>query len=497
MRAVSMQSDSDLRMSRMARLGAGLVGRDDSDVGKSLFSGKVRIGIAPDLVDSADSRLTLLTLCNHVVRFCPNVVLDVDDDGLVEECLRIAASVHGDEHHVRPFRPGEEFAASDATIMVGYVNPGTDAVIVTSDGWLARLASGPEAPAVMPMATGNPNALGAIAAACLGSGEVFLRLIGFPISGRNIELTMLTGESAIIGTFEPGPDLPTGNVTLDALLVGCGGVGNGWAYAIKHLPLAGELKGVDRQRLGPENIGPYVVAMSSDIGEWKVDVIRDHLSPNVTVTPFPEEFDLFSPRITTFTKFELPPVVICGLDKAVPRHGVQRLWPASLIDLAAGGATAQVHIHRTGHHGQCLLGVHTASPGEPSYEERISEVTGLRPERIVRDYNRPITEDDVATAPSGYRASLESARQDGQLICGRITQANSEGVDRQDDSFTPAAPFVASLAGVMGASLTLQTSMGVELISGWHWQYSFIAARSQQLEMSCPSDCECWRRIIA
>ena len=249
-----MQSDSGLRMSRMARLGAGLVGGDERDVGKILFSGKVRIGIAPDLVDNADSRLTLLTLVNHVVRFCPNVVLDVDDGGLVEECLEIATSVHGDKHHLRPFSRGEGFAGSDATVLVGCVNPRTDAAIVTSDGWLARLASGRDSPSLVPTATGNPNALGAIAAACLGSGEAFLRLIGFPTSIRNVELTTMTGESAIIGTFERGPDLPTDNVTLDALLVGCGGVGNGWAYAVKHLPLAGELKGVDHQRLGPENV---------------------------------------------------------------------------------------------------------------------------------------------------------------------------------------------------------------------------------------------------
>jgi molybdopterin/thiamine biosynthesis adenylyltransferase len=491
MQPVSMQSDNDRRISRLARLGARVVGRDEREVRDSLFSRTVRIGIAQDLIGNADSRLTLLTLCNHVVRFCPNVVLDVKDETLVRECVRVAALVRGDEHYVRTAGDMEDIGAVDVTIVVGYINPGTDVIIVTSEGWLARLASGPEALRVLPIATGTPNPVGAIAAACLGSGEVFLRLIGSPTFTRDVELTMLTGRSGVIGTFEPGPDLPNGDLPFDGLLVGCGGVGNGWAYAIKHLPLSGDLKAVDRQRLGPENFGPYVVAMSSDVGAWKVDIIRTYLSPRLVVTSFPEEFDLFTPRIRTFSKFALPPIVICGLDKAVPRHSVQRLWPETLIDLAAGGTTAQVHLHCAGRGGQCLLNVHTAPPDEPSYAERVSVVTGLRPERILDDYNRPITDADVAVAPSRHKASLEAARRDGQLICGRIGQVNSDGAEDEDESFTPAAPFVAGLAGVMGASLTLQAVIGTELSSGWHWQYSFESARSLRLTMSCSSECEC------
>ncbi|MGH9029383.1 MAG: hypothetical protein ACRDV4_07190, partial [Acidimicrobiales bacterium] len=197
----------------------------------------VRIGIAPDLVGNADARLTLLTLCNHVVRFCPTVILDVDDDALGRECFEITASIRGEHHRMRRADEVGDPGAVDATVVVATVNPGPDAIVVNSDGWLARLASGSEAPRVLPMSAATPNAVGAIAAACLGSGEMFLRLIDFAIQSRNVELTMMTGESGPVGSFHRGPDLPESSARLDGLLVGCGNVGNGWTYAMRHLPV--------------------------------------------------------------------------------------------------------------------------------------------------------------------------------------------------------------------------------------------------------------------
>jgi hypothetical protein len=300
---------------------------------------------------------------------------------------------------------------------------------------------------------------------------------------------MLTGATGRFGDFSPGLEIPHHGLVLSGLLAGCGGVANGWAETLHHLPVTGNVGAVDRQVVGTENIGPYVVATIRDLGEWKTDVIQRVLAPRITVRSYPEELDLFIPRITHWG-LPLAPVVVTGFDEAEPRHTMQRLWPETLIDMAAGGATAQVHVHRANRGGQCLLGAHTSPANAITYADRAAAMTGLRPDRILEDYNEPINDEDVAHAPEEHREALEAARCSGVLICGRITRANLESEDA-DSSFAPAAPFVAGLSGAMGASMTLQALMGMEPDSGLHWQYNFLSGRTLRLVMSCSDDCEC------
>lgn len=490
--ASTRRSDLRHRISRPARLAVALTGDAEDSVADSFFDGVVLLGITPELERSDDAHLTLLTLCNHVLRFCPTVIISASDLELIEECREIAASIHGTAEGVQRVTPDTPCRPVDVAVMVSTTDPGDGSVVVNSTGWVARISSEGHAPQAVAWSARRPNAIGAMAAACLGSAEAFLRLIGYTAPARRHEISLLTGEVGPIGTLDDGPDLPDAPLVIDGLLVGCGAVGNGWAATVRRLPITGGLRVVDRQTLGSENIGPYALATESDIGAWKVDTIRRSLAPTISVQPFHEELDLFVPRMVTYGNFPLPALVVSGLDAAIPRHTLQRLWPATLIDLAAGGATAQVHLHRAGQGGQCLLGVHTVPPDALTYAERISAETGLRSERILADYNRPISEDDVASAPSRFRTSLEQARRADQLICSRITQANLEAVG-DDDGFAPAAPFVAGVAGAMGASLTVQVLMRRPPESGWHWQYSFSSGRSLVLPMQGATTCECRR----
>ena len=480
------------RVSRPARLATSLVGGTERTLGENLFAGTVLIGIEPDLELCPDARLTLRTLCNQVLRFCPNVVFATNDRSLYSECQAIAVALYGD----RAVAIAAHDASARATVrvLVGRTDPGDGTIVVNSTGWVARLASGRHGrQRILPWDEVAPNALGAIAAACLGAAHVFFGLIGFAAPAPDHELSMWTGETGPLGALDPGPDLPAANLSLDALLIGCGAVGSGWATAIASLPIAGLLGAVDRQPLASENIGPYALAMPSAIGDWKVDIIGLALAPAIQTRPYPEELNLFVPRITMFGEVALPPVVICGLDDPQYRHMVQRLWPETLIDLATGGATAQVLVHRDHRGGQCLLTAHTVAPHAIAYAERIVSQTGLRPERIVNDFTTRITEADVANAPLKHRPALEVARESGQVICSTITQSNLDAA-ADDDKFAPAAPFVAGLAGAMGSSMTVQLLMGRDLVSGLHWQYSFVSGSARGLTMSCPPECECHLR---
>lgn len=492
--ASSRYEDPNLRLSRPIRLATQLVGLGERDVEKSLLAGAVRICVDPEIHEHPGTALTVATLCNHILRFCPNVTLDVTDGELLRQLEETASALHGVQHTFESESGGHPRGASEVTIVVGINHRGGGSITVNSSGWVARLVAGCHPVQRVPWQRARPNAIGAIAAACLGSAEVFFQLIGYSCTDRHHELSMFTGATGPLGTFDVGPDLPD-ELQLDGLLVGCGGVANAWGAAIRHLPLVGNLSAVDRQPVAPENIGPYALARPVDVGDWKVDVIARALAPAIAVRAFPEELDLFMPRVTTWATFPLPPLVIAGLDDAIPRHTIQRQWPATLIDLAAGGTTSQVHVHRAGVGGQCLLGAHTVAPGAVAYADRVAADTGLRPERVVDAYNQPITEEDIAAAPARHRASLRDARKRGQLICGRITEANLNLEDAGDD-FAPAAPFVAGLAGAMGAAMTVHALMGLPPESGRHWQYSFVSGRSLDLVMQCRADCEC-RRVVA
>src|SRR5207249_8423580 len=103
-----------------------------------------------------------------------------------------------------------------------------------------------------------------------------------------------------------------------------------------------------------ENIGPYVAAVRQWIGRPKAEIMRELLAPRIAVTPRAEEFELFKLRLG-YGQLRVPPLIVNGLDNVETRHAVQRLWPATLIDMAAGGTMAQVIVKEVAGDSICLL----------------------------------------------------------------------------------------------------------------------------------------------
>jgi hypothetical protein len=324
----------------------------------------------------------------------------------------------------------------------------------------------------------------------LTAGEAFLRLIGVDRPPLAFELSAWTGNCGPPGSLPGGPSLPI-IPAIDALLLGCGNVMNGWAVAVRALRIVGHVRAVDRQSLGEENLGPYALARRDMIGQPKTTLLAGHLQPLIAVTPHDEELDLFVPRITRWD-LPLPALVINGLDEVEPRHVVQRLWPDVLVDMAAGGTTSQVVVHRRGDPGQCLLGASAVPDAELGYVRRIETLTGLRRERFLNDFTAPVTADDVAQAPPEHQARLQAAADADQLMCGFINQA-SLTTTSTDENFTPAAPFVGALTGARAAAITVALLLGDNVPGGLRWQYNFLSNRARTAVMRCPNICECQR----
>jgi hypothetical protein len=483
---VSLTS-ADLRaLSRPLRSAAELTGNAEGDLQSLLTRGEVLIRLQPNFARVQDARDAFLLAVNLSLRFARNIAVQLpsDADSLLEECNALASSLHGPDVRVRLARD------QDWDRPVAILNVGTEVrtdlpwTAVNSGGWLARMTTAPMHVS-LPYTPAPPNALGALAAACLGMWPIFARLVGIDVVPWRGELSLLTGEIGALATLAEGPHLPHKPLTLRAFVIGAGAVTNGWAYAVKRLPVKGALDVVDRESVGTENLGPYVIPRRADLGHSKARLVSEYLEGSFAVDPRPEELEFFKIRMRY--GLELPSLVINGLDNVEARHAVQRLWPDAIIDMGAGGTTLQSIVWQRHQDGTCLLGALTR-PAEGDYADRLAAETGLSAQRIRSGPTSAITEADVATAPAGMRAGLEAARSRGQLLCGRITE-QLLAADNPGDDFAPAVPFVTGLSGIIGAAETMKWLLGISRPR--HYQFDFRSLRGRALNLRCDADCAC------
>src|SRR5262249_49485702 len=154
----------------------------------------------------------------------------------------------------------------------------------------------------------------------------------------------------------------------------------------------------------------------------KVEMIKTLLGPGISVTARSEEWELFKMRLRY--GMPVPSIIVTGLDNVGTRHSVQRLWPDVLIDMAAEGLTTQVIVKARETTGTAVPRAPHPPTHETGWAERAARETGLTVARILEGPTTAITRADIAAAPDDKRPTLERAQQEGQLVCGRITQQN-------------------------------------------------------------------------
>jgi hypothetical protein len=476
------------RLSRPLRWAAQLTADAEAELVNYFRKIRIAVRLEPALESNPDARETVLAAVNMLLRFCPGVTVAVGGGAgnLKGACKDLAKAILGNPDWVEIMSPTAGFGSFNRVLNVG-MSTVADApcTVINSTGWVARVS--PDG-SPLKWIGGPPNAIGAIGAACIGVGVISMSLLRNPVPPRPIEMSLFSHAIGSPGELDPGPTLPD-RMRLDALLIGCGGVANGWAYTVKRLPIVGRLEAVDRQSLKKENIGPYVLATIESLGQPKANVIRDALAPQISVTPRPEAVEFYKIRLDQ-NLVELPGIVIAGLDDIPPRHFVQHLWPDVLIDLAAGGTTTQLIVHELGKDGICLLEALQAPSDQPDYADQAASETGLSAERIRTNPTDPITEADVAAAPPEFQSALDAARKRGQLLCGRVTEHHLHEEGYSDD-FAPAVPFVSAFSGVAGAAAT------VKAVMGWseplHYQFDFRSLKGRVLKLVADQDCECRR----
>jgi len=473
--------------SRPARLAASIIGKTEEAAIHLFTKKKILVRLEARFCQDLDARETFLFTVNQCLRFCSNMSVCVEkgSDALIGACNSLAVRVHGPGANVEAVNKvtGRVF---DAIVNVGTeVLSDLPSATINSSGWVARLATPGSAIPKLYWKSETPNPLGALAATCLGVGAAFLAILGKPLAS-SIETSLFSHEVADPGTLPPGPPLPTSPLLLNGFLVGCGAVTNGWAYAMKRLPIVGSLQAIDRQSLRFENIGAYVAVGLESVNKPKALLIKELLAPAIDVTERSDQWEFF--KIWLDHGLEVPPLIIAGLDNVMTRHSVQRLWPETLIDMAAEGLQSQVIVKHQKGAGLCVLRALSIPPDEVDWAQNLGRATGLDPRLIAKEPTGEITQTEIDEAPVDKQAELRSAL--GKPRCGHINRLSLQ-MEGHDPDFAPAVPFVTGFSGVVGAAETIKWLMGHRYPHSLHFQKSFESSRSKALDMKCDPGCEC------
>ncbi len=478
---------SNEAFSRPARLGALITGDSEESIAHLFAEKRILVRLEAQFIEHADARETFLFAVNQCLRFCSNisVCLQGESGGLIRACESLAERVHGQAASVEVVERVTS-RSFDAIVNVGTeVFSGVPSATINSSGWVARVATTGSMTTKLCWMPEMPNALGALFASCLGVGAAFFAILGRPVI-LCMETSVFSHEVALPGKLEPGPPLPVLPLSLNAFLVGCGAVTNGWAYTVKRLPIAGRLQAIDNQSLRLENIWSYVAVGRESVGKPKAVVMKELLAPAIDVMARSDQWEFF--KIWLDHGLEVPPLVIAGLDNVTTRHSVQRMWPETLIDMAAGDLHSQVIVKHKNNDGLCLLHALSIPPDEKDWAEHLAAATGLDPVLIAGNPTGAITQAEVDAAPADKKAELQKAI--GKPRCGHINRQSLE-MEGYDPHFAPAVPFVTASSGVKGAAETMKWLMGRRYPHSLHFQHNFKSGRARALDMICNPGCEC------
>lgn len=442
-----------------------------------------------EMLATANGTHCFLDSIRLLIRICPNVVINVPTgcDALFQAARAITDQI-GFGSAVEYRDVVEDLDAFDAILSVGTaVRTDLPWTTINSNGWLARVSSGH---IDLPSDSGNDNPIGALAAACLGIGEVFKRLIALrPERGE-----LLNGVSFSLRTYradatEPGPELPD-TLILDLLMVGAGAIGNGLAHLLSRLRCRGKIHIVDSQDYGEENLGTCILIGQDQVGHAKAHVVERFLArPDLDVRGFAMPFDQYAEAHSA-----IPRLVINGLDNISARHDVQRLvWPDVIVDGAIGDFTCQVSRHPWPDDVACLLCLFRDVAG-PSAEATQRRATGLSFDRL-QSPEALVGESDVVNAPAEKREFLRS--RVGRSVCAVVQEGVALQIssDQQATSFAPSVPFTACFSACMVMAEAIASVAHWPSILAPRFQFDFLTgpARGQELPQARRVDCICSR----
>jgi molybdopterin/thiamine biosynthesis adenylyltransferase len=345
MEQLSANEDFNSRTKKLVEevaIPASLVLRDIPDQWKD-FS--VFFSIHSDLAKTYAGQLMLLSSVNLVGRFCSNLffpdslstVMAVmrfpfgSKSTLLESCIEIAGCVN-------PSMTTRVVVSKPSNCVTLGVNMEAD-VTINSDNWFSYLnwtntsISYPE----------SLNPFGPLFASCLGSAEVFRKLISAlgakgPLATRT--LTKIRFSTLDFSCNDPvaiNPPFPR-NIDLGSVLFGgSGAVANGAASAIYFANgVRGSLTFLDDESVSLSNVSRYSLSTVSDIGKEKTLSLKEIFADSaLSVHSLPIAVESLTPK--DLDNFDVVVSMLDNRDHHRARIHMQNLLPKNVIHAATQG----------------------------------------------------------------------------------------------------------------------------------------------------------------
>jgi molybdopterin/thiamine biosynthesis adenylyltransferase len=257
-----------------------------------------------------------------------------------------------------------------------------------------------------------------------------------------------------------------------SILVGAGGVGNGFAWGASELDLHGSLLVLDPKKVSPGNLNRCLLFSDADLGKPKAKLLASRMSNDRLHVTGAEE-DLHTAR-GGLPKQRVERVIVT-VDSRRARRSIQSELPFAVLDASTTGISEIViHQHSFPTNDACLSCIYPHIPDENARDQSVADGLGLTIEEVRRDFiDSSMAEKIAQTFPGQTVESLI-----GVSVTSFYKSACGEGVLKTAAGQQATAPlaFVSNLAGLLLCLELLRvdqadahtTASNYMFVSPWH-----------------------------
>lgn len=352
-----------------------LRGFDADAFRQTLESHVVGVSFDADAVRSSEGKVTLELAVNLLARLYPRIAIAARGEPDGAETARLTALARAINPHIEILDRTE-----DATVCLAVgstpVLPNLAVVYVGSDGWIVGVS--PDAP----VGSGNStNSLGACAAACFGTANVFRVVFSDQISRGELDATWRASLLDLDrqNACPPNPGLEKVDLG-ESHLIGVGAIGNAAVWGLARLPfLRGTLHLVDHEAVDDTNPQRYVLTELKDIGTPKVllgeRVLR---STNLEVHPHAQTWGQY---LRERSDWRLDRVAV-ALDTPEDRCAVQAALPRWIVNAWTQPEDLGVSRHAFLGDQACLMCLYMPEKERPDLDDEMVRALRLPPEAL-------------------------------------------------------------------------------------------------------------------
>lgn len=207
---------------------------------------------------------------------------------------------------------------------------------------------------------------------CYAAGYVLARVIGGNQFTNIPDPFIFTFENLGLPT-----ERPSNYITLDdVVLIGAGGIANGFLWAAEELPLNGRLIIVDPKKVSSGNLNRCLFFSSEDVDRnYKAEVLSSKFKrPGLEVEAYVGNFNTFR-KAKPDHKVRM---VITTVDSRRARRSIQNELPAEVLDASTTDISEIIiHSHRQPNPNACLSCIYPHIPQENQREQHIAEALGV------------------------------------------------------------------------------------------------------------------------